>query len=90
MSNDDFLSSGRVMALSCIVIRKCTLVERRVAQIGDSWCEHARKLLDVALTSQVGSGTSEHCFLGVVFSTFTTSSGITGLKCVSGYEPLSA
>ena len=42
--------------------------------------------IESCLMSQVGTGSSEHCFVGVNFSTFTTSSNVTGLKSVSGSD----
>jgi len=38
------------------------------------------------MTSQVGTESNEHCFVGAAFSTFTTSSDVNGLKCVSGFD----
>jgi len=54
------------------------LVKRRIAQIGDDWCELIGKLL--------GTGSNAHCFVGAVLSTFMTSSDVTGSKCDSGSD----
>jgi len=42
--------------------------------------------LESFLTSQVGTGSNAHCFVGAVLSTSMTSSDVTGSKCDSGSD----
>jgi len=61
-------------------------------QFTDTWwvCADYNNLCLISIVGGepviVGGEPVEHCFVGAAFSTFTTSSHVTGLKCVSGSD----